>query len=67
MGSCSARSDRLNLEGEGSCLSFQLVRIIEISEEVFEPVVKVEFVVVENVFSMDVSARQEISLRLDVP
>ena len=61
----SARSDRMNLEGEGSCLFFQLVRIIEVSEQIFEPEVKVEFVV-ENVFSMDISARQEFSLRLDV-
>lgn len=61
----SARSDRLNLEGEGSCLFFQLVRIIELREEIFGPSIKVEFVI-ENVYSMDVSARHEISLRLDV-
>ena len=61
----SARSDRLNLEGEGSNLFFQLVRIIEMAEQTFEPAVPVHFVI-ENVYSMDVSARQEISLRLDV-
>ena len=61
----SARSDRLNLEGEGSNLFFNLVEVIEISEQVFLPEVSVEFVI-ENVFSMDVSARSEISLRLGI-
>ena len=61
----SARSDRMNLEGEGSNLFFKLVEVIELLEETFLPTVPVEFVV-ENVFSMDVAARQEISMRLDV-
>ena len=61
----SARSDRLNLEGPGSNLFFKLVEIIEMCEHVFGPGVPVEYVI-ENVFSMDVSARNEISMRLDV-
>ena len=61
----SARSDRLNLEGEGSNLFFKLVEVIEMCEHVFGPEVPVEFVI-ENVFSMDVSARTEISMRLDI-
>ena len=61
----SARSDRLNLEGEGSNLFFKLVDLIEWCEHVFAPRVPVEFVI-ENVFSMDVSARQQISLRLAI-
>lgn len=61
----SARSDRLNLEGEGSNLFFKLVEIIEMCEHVFGSSVPVEFVI-ENVFSMDVSARNEISMRLDI-
>ena len=61
----SARSDRLNLEGEGSNLFFKLVEIIEICEEIFLPKVVVDFLI-ENVFSMDMSARAEISLRLDI-
>ena len=61
----SARSDRLNLEGEGSNLFFKLVEVIEIAEDIFLPEVPVDFVI-ENVFSMDVSARSEISLRLDI-
>lgn len=61
----SARSDRLNLAGEGSNLFFKLVEIIELCEHVFGPEIPVEFVV-ENVFSMDVSARTEISMRLDI-
>ena len=61
----SARSDRLNLEGEGSNLFYKLVEIIEMCEHVFGCSVPVEFVI-ENVFSMDVSARNEISMRLDI-
>ena len=59
----SARAGRLNLEGEGSNLFFKLVEVIELLEDVFRPPVAVEFVI-ENVFSMDVSARREISSRL---
>lgn len=61
----SARSDRLNLEGEGSNLFFKLVELIEWCELVFSPRVPVEFVI-ENVFSMDISARNQISLRLAI-
>ena len=61
----SARAGRLNLEGEGSNLFFKLVEVIEMLEEVFKPPVVVEFVI-ENVFSMDVSARHEISSRLKI-
>lgn len=61
----SARSDRLNLEGEGSNLFFKLVQVIEMCEHVFGPDIPVEFVI-ENVFAMDVSARIEISMRLDI-
>lgn len=61
----SARAGRLNLEGEGSNLFFKLVEIIEILEDVFSPRVTVEFLI-ENVFSMDVAARQEISARLGI-
>ena len=61
----SARANRLNLEGEGSNLFWELLRIIETMEQVLCPQVKVEFLV-ENVASMDVSARKEISRRLGV-
>ena len=61
----SARAGRKNLEGEGSNLFWELVRILGEAEEVFQPMVKVEFVV-ENVASMDVSARDEMSRTLDV-
>ena len=61
----SARAGRQNLEGEGSNLFWELVRILGEAEEIFQPMVKVEFVV-ENVASMDVSARDEISRTLDV-
>ncbi len=61
----SARAGRMNLAGEGSNLFFKLVEVIELLEEVFTPRATVEFVI-ENVFSMDVSARQEISARLAI-
>ena len=61
----SARAGRLNLEGEGSNLFFKLVEVIELLEDVFTPQAKVEFCI-ENVFSMDVSARHEISARLGI-
>ena len=61
----SARAGRLNLEGEGSNLFFKLVEVIELLEEIFMPEVQVEFVI-ENVFSMDISARHEISSRLGI-
>ena len=61
----SVRANRRNLEGEGSNLFWELLRILRLLEEVFELEVKVEFVV-ENVASMDVGARDEISAHLDV-
>ena len=61
----SARAGRLNLQGEGSNLFFQLVHIIRMVEQVFGPFADVEYVI-ENVFSMDVSARQEISHYLGI-
>lgn len=61
----SARAGRRNLEGEGSNLFFKLVEVIELLEEIFGPQAVVEFVI-ENVFSMDVSARREISARLQI-
>ena len=59
------RSGRKNLEGEGSNLFWELVRILRLAEECFHPEVRVEFVV-ENVSSMDISARDEISRTLQV-
>ena len=56
----SARANRRNLEGEGSKLFWNLKKLIEDVESVFGETATVEFVV-ENVFSMDVSARNEIS------
>ena len=61
----SARAGRLNLEGEGSNLFFKLVEVIELLEEIFAPQAIVDFCI-ENVFSMDVSARHEISARLGI-
>ena len=61
----SARADRQNLEGEGSKLFGNLKTLIDDVEEVFGITARVEFVV-ENVFSMDVSARAEISEILQV-
>ena len=61
----SARADRLNLEGEGSNFFWELIRVLAIVEEEFSPTAQVEFVV-ENVASMDVAAREEISNHLGV-
>ena len=61
----SARFNRQNLAGEGSNLFFKLVEVIEMIESVFSTWAVVEFVV-ENVFSMDISARNEISRRLGI-
>ena len=61
----SARAGRLNLEGEGSRLFWNLKELIDNVEIVFGETAEVEFVV-ENVFSMDVSAREEISSILKV-
>ena len=55
----SARANRMNLMGESSSLIFQPKRIMEDLQELFpEAVVRK---VVENVASMDVEARDEIS------
>ena len=61
----SARAGRQNLEGEGSNLFWELLRVLKLVEDVFEPKVKTEFVV-ENVASMDIEARDEISAWLGV-
>ena len=61
----SARAGRLNLQGEGSNLFFKLVEVIRLVEEVFGDWAVVEYVI-ENVFSMDVSARDQISTSLAI-
>lgn len=61
----SARYSRLNLEGEGSNLFYQLEQVIKDVENVFSQQARVDFVV-ENVFSMDVDARHQISSYLGV-
>ena len=55
----------LNLEGPGSNLFFKLVEIIEMAQQVFGSWCTVDFII-ENVFSMDVTAREEISSRLTI-
>ena len=60
----SVRAGRLNLEGEGSGLIFEALRIYELLKEIF-PKNRIRFVF-ENVASMDVSARDEISSLLGV-
>lgn len=61
----SARADRENLAGEGSKLFYNLVKLIGWCRQVFEPTAIFDFVV-ENVRSMDTSARHEISRILGV-
>lgn len=61
----SARAGRLNLEGEGSRLFWKLKDLISWTEQAFQPGATVEFLI-ENVFSMDVAARREISSELGV-
>ena len=61
----SARAGRKNLEGEGSRLFWNLVKLIEWTRAAFQDFAKVTFLV-ENVRSMDVSARDEISRVLGV-
>ena len=61
----SVRAGRKNLAGEGSILFWNLKDLIDMCCEVFGPTATVKFVV-ENVLSMDVSAREEISAVLDV-
>ena len=60
----SAKADRLNLEGEHSSLIHEAVRIFEEVKQLF-PQVVVHFVV-ENVASMDMCARDEITNLLGV-
>ena len=60
----SAKAGRLNLQGKRSGLIFEALRIIEELRESF-PHMTIHFVV-ENVASMDVSARDEISSMLGV-
>eukprot|EP00435_Cladocopium_sp_Y103_P031029 s3055_g7.t2 len=59
------RAYRKNLQGEGSKLFWNLIDIISWIKEAFEPRVKVKYVI-ENVASMDDSARKEISAVLDI-
>ena len=61
----SARAERQNLEGEGSKLFWNLKKLIGWVQEVFGPIAQVEFIV-ENVMSMDTSARAQISKELGV-
>eukprot|EP00435_Cladocopium_sp_Y103_P049961 s280_g15.t1 len=61
----SARAGRANLQGEGSRLFWNLVDLIQWVKEIFEPTAAVRFLV-ENVRSMDVAARDEISRVLRV-
>ena len=61
----SVRSGRMNLEGDGSKLFFNLVQLLEWCQEVFRDQAEVTFLI-ENVRSMDVSARAEISRILGV-
>ena len=60
----SAKANRANLAGRQSSLIHEAIRIIRELEELF-PNVKVHYVV-ENVASMDCSARDEISYMLGV-
>ncbi|CAE7580461.1 Dnmt3c [Symbiodinium natans] len=61
----SARHGRKNLAGEGSNLFFKLYEVIGLVAEEFDGIAKVKWVV-ENVSSMDVAARDEISTWLGV-
>jgi len=61
----SARAGRENLEGEGSRLFYNLKKLITWVEDAFGHTARVDFLV-ENVLSMDASARAEISRELGV-
>ena len=61
----SVRAGRLNLQGEGSRLFWVLLQILGWVYELFQPFAAVKFCV-ENVSSMDESARRTISEQLDV-
>eukprot|EP00435_Cladocopium_sp_Y103_P038382 s3254_g10.t1 len=61
----SARAYRKNLDGEGSKLFWKLLEVIQMVQEIFGVYCKVKFVV-ENVASMDESARRSISDELGI-
>ena len=61
----SVRAFRRNLSGAGSDLFWVMLEIIQLFQEVFGQFCKVKFCV-ENVSSMDASAREEISNHLQV-
>ena len=61
----AARAGRLNLQGDGSRLFWELKQLLGWIEESFSGHAQVDFII-ENVLSMDVSARQEISRQLGV-
>ena len=61
----SVRSGRMNLEGGGSKLFWKLLEVLTWVQQVFSPFAKVKFVI-ENVASMDESARKTISDYLEV-
>lgn len=61
----SARAFRKNLEGEGSKLFWKLLEVLQWVQQVFSPFCKVKFCI-ENVASMDESARDEISSQLGI-
>ena len=61
----AVRAFRWNLQGEGSNLFWYLLQVMEWVFEVFSAFCKVKFCV-ENVSSMDESARREISSALEV-
>ena len=61
----AVRAGRQNLEGEGSKLFWTLLQLIRWVEAVFGSTAQVDFIV-ENVLSMDISARREISHWLGV-
>ena len=61
----SVRSDRRNLDGEGSNLFWKLLEVLGWIQDIFASFCKVKFCV-ENVASMDEDARRQISAELDV-
>eukprot|EP00435_Cladocopium_sp_Y103_P035917 s1405_g9.t1 len=61
----SARAYRRNLDGEGSDLFWTLLKVLSWIQEAFSGYAKVKFTI-ENVASMDETARQQISEELDI-
>jgi len=61
----AVRAGRLNLSGEGSKLFWNLVALLQWLRTIFGPTAQVDFII-ENVLSMDTSARREISQVLGV-